>query len=230
VLTTLKEHPDAWTRVDSILEFSTNTQTKYYALQILEHVIKTRWKALPRAQCEGIKKYIVGLIIKTSSDPSSTESNELRVFLGKLNMILVQILKFEWPTKWPTFISDIVGASKTNESLCQNNMVILKLLSEEVFDFSLGTMTQIKAKHLKDSMCNEFAQIFQLCMFVLENNVSLVSATLDTLLKFLNWIPLGYIFETKLIEMLILRFLNVPVFRNVTLKCLTEVGTSTYYL
>ena len=54
VLTSLKEHPDAWTRVDTILEFSQNQQTKYYALQILETVIKTRWKVLPRAQCEGI--------------------------------------------------------------------------------------------------------------------------------------------------------------------------------
>jgi hypothetical protein len=53
VLTTLKEHPDAWTRVDTILEFSDNQQTKYYALQILEQVIKTRWKVLPRNQCEG---------------------------------------------------------------------------------------------------------------------------------------------------------------------------------
>lgn len=56
VLTTLKEHPDSWTRVDTILEYSVNQQTKYYALQILENVIKTRWKVLPRAQCEG--KYI----------------------------------------------------------------------------------------------------------------------------------------------------------------------------
>ena len=53
VLTTLKEHPDAWTRVDTILEFSQNLQTKYYALQILETVIKARWKVLPRQQCEG---------------------------------------------------------------------------------------------------------------------------------------------------------------------------------
>lgn len=63
---------------------------------------------------------------------------------------VLQILKQEWPKHWPTFISDIVGASRTSESLCQNNMVILKLLSEEVFDFSSGQMTQVKAKHLKD--------------------------------------------------------------------------------
>lgn len=224
VLTTLKEHPDAWTRVDAILEFSTNQQTKYYALQILEQVIKTRWKILPRNQCEGIKKYIVGLIIKTSSDPELMERE--KVYLNKLNMILVQVLKREWPKNWQSFIPEIVGASKTNESLCQNNMVILKLLSEEVFDFSTGQLTQTKGKHLKDSMCQEFSQIFQLCQFVLDNsqNAPLVGATLETLLRFLNWIPLGYIFETKLIQTLILKFLNVPMFRNVTLNCLTEIA------
>ncbi|CAH0775387.1 unnamed protein product [Bemisia tabaci] len=223
-LTTLKNHPQAWTRVDSILEYSSNQQTKYYALQILEEVIKTRWKTLPRNQCEGIKKYIVELIIKTSSDPETMESKKM--YLNKLNMILVQVLKREWPKNWESFIPDIVGASKTSESLCQNNMVILKLLSEEVFDFSSGQMTQTKAKHLKDSMCSEFSQIFTLCQFVLHNseNASLVNATLETLLRFLNWIPLGYIFETDLIKSLIFKFLNVPLFRNVTMKCLTEIA------
>lgn len=224
ILTTLKEHPDAWTRVDTILEFSNNQQTKYYALQILEEVIKTRWKILPRNQCEGIKKYVVGLIIKTSSDPDSLEAN--KVYLNKLNLILVQILKREWPKNWETFISDIVGASKTNESLCKNNMVILKLLSEEVFDFCSGNITQTKAKHLKDTMCAEFSQIFQLCSFVLENSINapLIAVTLETLLRFLNWIPLGYIFETKLVDTLIFKFLSVPMFRNVTLKCLSEIA------
>ena len=224
VLTTLKEHPDSWTKVDTILEFSSNQQTKYYALQILESVIKTRWKVLPRNQCEGIKKYIVGLIIKTSSSPELMEKE--KTYLNKLNLILVSILKREWPKNWESFIPDIIGASKTNESLCQNNMVILKLLSEEVFDFSSGQMTQTKAKHLKDSMCSQFSEVFTLCQYVMDNsnNAALVGATLDTLLKFLNWIPLGYIFETKLIQTLILKFMTVPMFRNVSMKCLTEIA------
>jgi exportin-1 len=41
VLTTFREHTDAWTRVDSILEASTvSLETKFFALQILESVIK----------------------------------------------------------------------------------------------------------------------------------------------------------------------------------------------
>ena len=37
-------------------------------------------------------------------------------------------MKQEWPRNWPSFISDIVGASKSSESLCTNNMAVLKLL------------------------------------------------------------------------------------------------------
>lgn len=86
-------------------------------------------------------------------------------------------------------------------------MVILKLLSEEIFDFSAEQMTQTKIKHLKNQMCGEFSEIFKLCSEVLEEaqKVSLIRATLETLLRFLNWIPLGYIFETTIIDLLLNR-------------------------
>lgn len=224
VLTQLKENPDAWMKVDAILQYSKNQETKYFALQILENLIKTRWNALPGVQTAGIKTFIIDLIIKTSSDPTTVEREKF--YLTKLNMVLVQILKREWPKRWPTFISDIVGASKSNESLCQNNMNILKLLSEEVFDFSSGQLTQAKTKYLKDTMCHEFSKIFQLCTFVLGNslNESLVQSTLETLLPFLNWIPVHYVFDTPLIDTLTQRFLPEARFRNITLQCLTEIA------
>lgn len=86
-------------------------------------------------------------------------------------------------------------------------MVILKLLSEEIFDFSAEQMTQAKTKALKQSMCAEFGDIFNLCNEVLENanKPSLIKATLETLLRFLYWIPLGYIFETQIIDFLVSR-------------------------
>ena len=56
------------------------------------------------------------------------------------------MLKQEWPHRWPSFVPDLVGASKTSETLCENSMVILKLLSEEVFDFSRGSLTQARAR------------------------------------------------------------------------------------
>jgi len=105
-------------------------------------------------------------------------------------------------------------------------MAILRLLSEEVFDYSADQMTSTKTKNLKTTMCAEFSSIFQLCNEVLNSatQASLIKATLETLLRFFNWIPLGYIFETPIIDTLRTRFLEMPDFRNVTLKCLTEIG------
>jgi hypothetical protein len=42
-------------------------------------------------------------------------------------------------------------------------MTILKLLSEEIFDFSKDQLTEQKTKTLKESLNHEFTQIFQVC-------------------------------------------------------------------
>ncbi|GAA6063912.1 hypothetical protein JCM10212_003018 [Sporobolomyces blumeae] len=223
-LTQFQDHPDAWQRVPEILERSNNTQTKYVALQIMDKLIKTRWKVLPEDQRTGIRNFVVGVIVKNSEDDQTLKRE--KSYLNKLNLILVQILKQEWPHNWPTFIPEIVTSSQNNLSICENNMVILKLLSEEIFEFSAEQMTTAKTKALKAQICQEFAEVFSLCVEVLEkaDKASLIKVTLEAMLRFLNWIPLGYIFETPVIDHLITRFLEVPEFRNVTLKCLSEIG------
>jgi exportin-1 len=85
-----------------------------------------------------------------------------------MNLILVGILKHEWPSQWPGFITEIVTASKSSEVLCENNIRILKLLSEEVFDYSKGSITAQKTEALKNSLTGEFEQIFHLCEFILQ--------------------------------------------------------------
>ena len=224
ILTELKEQEGSWMRVDGILEFSQLMETKYYALQILESLVQTRWKALPREQCEGIKGFIVDLVIKISSE--SQNDPQVKTYLQKLNLVLVQIVKQEWPKNWPTFMADIVGSSKANVNLCLNNMIVLRLLSEEIFDFD-GEMTQAKAHHLKKTFCGEFQAVFTLCHSVMETsqNADLVGATLETLYKFLSWIPVGYIYETNLIDLLTQKFLGVAMFRCVTVQCLTEIAS-----
>ncbi|KAM0806062.1 nuclear transport receptor [Usnea florida] len=223
-LNQFKENPDAWLLVDKILQKASYPQTKYIGLQVLDNVIMTKWKVLPRAQCLGIRNFVVNFIIESSSNEESLKTQ--RTFVNKLNLVLVSILKQEWPHNWPTFINEIISSCHTNLSICENNMAILRLLSEEVFDYSADQMTSAKTKNLKSTMCAEFSNIFQLCSEVLStaNQTSLINATLETLLRFLNWIPLGFIFETPIIDTLRSRFLEAPEFRNISLKCLTEIG------
>ena len=85
--------PDYWTKVDAILEYSNLLETKYFGLQILEQLIQTRWKALPRDQCEGIKGYIVSMILDISAD--AVKSENMKLLLQKLNLVLVQVRIFK---------------------------------------------------------------------------------------------------------------------------------------
>lgn len=186
-------------------------------------MIRFKWGALPVDQREGVKNFLSNLIIRFAMDEVLFRKEA--TFVNKLDIILVQILKHDWPHKWQSFIPDIVAASKTSETLCENTMKILRLLSEEVFDFSRVDLTQAKTKDLKASLNNEFRLIHELCVFVLMNTrkVELVRATLDTLNAYLTWVPLGYIFESNLVELL-LQLFPQPAFRSVALQCLTEVG------
>ncbi|KAG4993011.1 hypothetical protein JHK82_029757 [Glycine max] len=223
ILRDLKNNPDTWLQVMHILQNTQSLNTKFFALQVLEGVIKYRWNALPVDQRDGMKNFISDVIVQLSGNEASFRTD--RLYVNKLNIILVQILKHEWPVRWRSFIPDLVSAAKTSETICENCMAILKLLSEEVFDFSRGEMTQQKIKELKHSLNSEFQLVHELCLYVLSvsQRTELICATLSTLHAFLSWIPLGYIFESPLLETL-LKFFPIPAYRNLTLQCLTEVA------
>ena len=121
------------------------------------------------------------------------------------------MVKQEWPRNWESFIPELVGSAATNEAVCENNVQILKLLSEEIFDFSSGNMTQMKILELKNSFNKEFSLIYKFLEHILANSQksSLVLVSLQTLLRFLNWIPLGYIFETKMVETLLYKVIRL---------------------
>ncbi|KAL0403306.1 UNVERIFIED_CONTAM: protein EXPORTIN 1A [Sesamum radiatum] len=227
ILRDLQNNPEMWLQVVHILSNTQSLNTKFFALQVLEGVIKYRWNALPAEQRDGMKNYISEVIVKLSSDEICFRRE--RLYVNKLNIILVQILKHEWPARWRSFIPDLVAAAKTSETICENCMAILKLLSEEVFDFSRGEMTQQKIKELKQSLNSEFQLIHELCLYVLSasQRAELIRATLATLHAFLSWIPLGYIFESPLLETL-LKFFPVPAYRNLTLQCLTEIAALSF--
>lgn len=57
----------------------------------------------------------------------------------------VQIMKKDWSSKWPTcvHVTDLVKASESSELVCENSMIILKLLSEEVLDVSWGKLSSV---------------------------------------------------------------------------------------
>lgn len=142
-------------------------------------------------------------------------------------------MKQEWTTTWRNFVPDICGSARENQAKCENALNILKLLSEEVFDFSKNTLLAQQASKLKANMTSDFGAIFELCNWVLEQAAgnpgvvkpSLVRSCLKTLQSFLSWMPYGYIFDTPLIETILNNFVLPATTRVESIKCFTEVAS-----
>lgn len=225
ILNQFQENPESWKRADQILSSSNNAQSKYIALSCLNKLIQYRWKTIPENERIGIRNFIVNMIITLCDNEEVFETQ--RALINKIDLTLVSILKQEWPHNWPQFIPEIVLSSRSSFNVCENNMIILKLLSEEVFDYSQDQLTQAKAQALKTSMRAEFEEIFKLCYEVLDktSKPSLITSTLNALLKYIHWIPSNYIFQTNLLDLLSTKFLAPADTRAIALKCLTEVAS-----
>ncbi|KAI5389148.1 hypothetical protein KIW84_074702 [Lathyrus oleraceus] len=67
ILRDLQENPDMWLQVMHILQITQNLNTKFFALQVLEGVIKYRWNALPAEQRDGMKNFIFDIVVQVST-------------------------------------------------------------------------------------------------------------------------------------------------------------------
>ncbi|XP_053991470.1 exportin-1-like isoform X2 [Hylaeus volcanicus] len=228
VLSQLKSSNEAWRVVGSILQLSKDSNTRFFALTILENCISTRWNVLPDDQKLGVKQYVTDMTLTACTDPTLVDA---KYFITKVNQTLIQIVKQEWPHNWSSFIPDLCAAARTNQAVCENSLQILCSLSEDVFDFGRDRITSQRISVLMTSLNAQFQQIYDLCMFVLQNYVTsptsvsegLIVVTLRCLAHFLKWIPYGYIFDTGLIDILIKYFWDPIPFRVECVRCLTEI-------
>eukprot|EP00485_Elphidium_margaritaceum_P011615 CAMPEP_0202687500 /NCGR_PEP_ID=MMETSP1385-20130828/3167_1 /ASSEMBLY_ACC=CAM_ASM_000861 /TAXON_ID=933848 /ORGANISM="Elphidium margaritaceum" /LENGTH=1175 /DNA_ID=CAMNT_0049342305 /DNA_START=97 /DNA_END=3624 /DNA_ORIENTATION=+ len=225
ILAQFERDPRAWTKAPDIIQKSSQIESKILALSVLEGCIKTRWNILPVQSKKGIKGFVESLVVKLSQDPNL---KDIGPFLTKLNTVLIEIIKREWPHNWPGFITQVVEVSKRSEIVCANNMNLLRLLSEEAFENRSLHLSHQQVDNFKENLTKELSKVFELCMFVLKNSAErrLIENTLITMHKFLaiKWIPIDIVFSSQLIEALTLKYFNMEQHRVITLQCLVEIA------
>lgn len=155
--------------------------------------------------------------------------------LGKANSILVEIIKKEWNSTWKTAVKDIVGSSYQSQDVCENNLRILKELSQDIFDFSKSSLVSAEADQLKMNFGQDFSSVCEVCSFVAKSYLadpqqvkgSLINTCLETLESFLSWIPIYYILTTDLIDSILMPFIAVKKYMLIVLKCFEEIFSLT---
>ncbi len=202
ILSEFLDNPNSWTKVDSIIRQSKSSQSKFIGLKVLEDNIKVRWNLLDDNTKEAIRNYVISYIMANSTT-SSTD-----IVLKRFNSILIDIVKKEWPKKFPNFINDLISASESSSMIvCSNALVILKQVNEDVFMLT-EDVTTAKKGILRKALHYEYPQIFAFIQKILE--YSRTQEVEGALLKnsffcfesYCNHLSAEYIFSTSLIDII----------------------------
>ena len=204
----------------------TSFETKFFSLSIYDSVTSSRWMDLPR---EKILSTVMELIRVVAVRGLSFEKPLLR----KLDKVFVNAVKHEWLNDteiWKSVIPQLATLSGTDQNLWENTMVILNMLSEDIFDFGAGTMTSKKVGFLKQTLAVQFPHIERLCGIVLEQYVvnpaavkpSLVNATLSTMSHYYKWVNITDI-TFKLVNIILTNIWDNVQFRIECVKCMCEI-------
>lgn len=79
-----------------------------------------------------VREFVAGTIGTCTANGALLAAN--RAYVRKLDSLLVQILQVDWPQEWPTFMDDLLTSSHADRATCENNLVILRLLSEAMHE------------------------------------------------------------------------------------------------
>lgn len=223
ILTQFKERPESFFRVDKLLTESTNVATRFFALQVLDDNIIKMWNSLTIENQQAVRNFIIGLI--TNECRSFDHIRRNKPLLTKMNSTLVSIAKREWPLRWPNFIQDICTSATLDVPMVENNLNLLRLVGEEVFQFGEKTLTSRWRERKRHALAGDAVYIMNLCSSVLlgTEDTLLLKAALQTLEAYIPWMAPSLVFHEATLSRIAAFVVGDENVRTSAIRCITEV-------
>ncbi|KAI5134574.1 exportin-1, partial [Nematocida ausubeli] len=205
VLLQYREHPDSWAHTSAVVKESKDARAKVFAVQVLERAVKIRWTMLTEDQKKGAREYVVDKILELSMQGQP----ESKVLVKQFNQVLIEIIKREWPEKWPTLIGDLLDASKGDCGVCSNSFNLLGLLCDTIFNFHESLVSE-RVNVLQLHMKNELGSIYEMAMNILDKVSTgeifvpndLTTSALSLLLLMVPQLPAECLFQSNLLDII----------------------------
>ncbi|EAX75816.1 exportin, putative, partial [Trichomonas vaginalis G3] len=193
---------DAYKCVKDVLGSEFSSGTKYIALTALLDAVKFRWLSLPNDFKEEIKQYINIFI------DNYIENNGEQSHISEANLILVEIAKYDFPERWPSFLSDLLQMSHKSQNHCKNVFSILSTLADEVEECFENSLTSVRSQEMKEELEKYIDSIINLIQETFEtNNTSLIQSSLATLGRLVTYLNPEVLLQSSLLNELLTKYL-----------------------
>ncbi|KAJ5072637.1 exportin-5 [Anaeramoeba ignava] len=197
-------------------------QVRHFAFHCMEHLIRNFWNQSEELQSD-LKNRILNIFINLDN------FEEKQIIKQKVIVLVIEIVKREWPQKWPDLIKELVDLGSRDfvkQELC---LMFIRSLSDEVFVYvEIKDLSSTRRKKLKKSLVDEVDTLLKFTMNSLDlhyqnylecvsgdinnkndgndslaNNLQISSKiiveSLITLASLFEWIPHNLIFENNLL-------------------------------
>ncbi|OCT77468.1 hypothetical protein XELAEV_18028560mg [Xenopus laevis] len=240
------------------LQLSNKSQSpfiRHFGLHILEHVIKkgdsatihraalnlaisykegredkssaARWIARSLSEGECKRSFVFGVVAVQNVHPILEEKEHIKDVIAR---IVVEIIKREWPWKWPEMLLELAFVASFGDAQMELVMFIFLRLAEDLGPFETVPIGCQKDLHtaLKSKMDNIFAfmvMVLQRCtqnyQDLTQGQFRVAAAALRALAGYIEWLPTKHITANKynLLWMLCV-LLNVPELQLEAAECL----------
>lgn len=228
IIERFSERSDSWTIAFDVLNSQEcSDSTKFIVLKILRDTVKTSWSLFDQETRESIIQFILPQSVNL------VNMNAQQSCINKADEVIVEILKYEWPNDYPTFIDDLLQSMSESKNSFKNGMIILQELASDINDYNNCGITSERSIDMSDAFEQQFPQVFEAISSVFisqDSDILSDSDVVHTILKALkSFIPLvdiRYFIATQLFSVLCDNFLSDPEFIFDVIDIFSEISTT----
>ena len=216
----LNDREDFWLTAHRIFLDSQDAVGKFLAATFLLNGIRARWNLVGAAEHEEMKSVFFRTLCEWPANGVTP------LLLDRLNMVVIEVMKYEWPGNWKNFILDLIDASNRNQEVCKNSLKLLQRLSEEICECSVVNLTVERVNEMKSALESHFLLVFAHIKTVMGMDVpELRVQALETLAHFLVWVDLKLVFRERFCQQLVVGLLPIPVYQVPVLNCFSAIAS-----
>ena len=218
-LAPVREHPRPWQLLEAASKAGADTPVILWCAALVEQWLRRRWRWLPVGERAACKSALVPLVVAAAAaaDSPSSAGGAAAVHASKLESVLAQLLKQDWPEGWPSFLSDLIGANLSSSALLR----VAQLLGEEVLPHAGAGAS--RAATVRSMLREQFAPVLHTCVTEVVSGSKSTPAALATLTRFAPWLPPASLLAPGAIVPLLTALLATPRHRSPALLLLVEL-------
>lgn len=225
----IKSSSNCWQLCLEKLQQSAFLEVKFWSLQTLREVIRSRYVTLDAAAKTSIK---TNLLIQLQQICGSGAPPAPTFLKNKLAQTLVAIVQLEYPSAWPDFFRDLIRAASQGPGLVDMFCRIMVSVDEDIISLDIPRSQEESrlSMHVKDAMRERcITEVVDAWYYLVtaykDKDPQLAAFVLQTAARYIHWVDIGLIANDRFVPVLLSLIGGAPVLAGAAADCITEMVT-----